>query len=244
MVRNRITASTCCGVMLSLILCACGALPGPPTDRSAAGEPPQQSANYAQLAGEDGRVYRFDPAASRIRIYAFRGGEAARLGHNHVVYPVRFSAQAFVPAHGMNRAQLDLEFRLDELELDAPAERAALGPAFAAVLDEADIARTREHMLGDANLQAVRFPLVRVHALEITGEPPKLAARLQIELHGERHAAWVAVNATCLPERLCLAGALVIRQSDFGIRPYTALGGLLGVQDALVLDFRLVGRGQ
>jgi hypothetical protein len=39
---------------------------------------------------------------------------------------------------------------------------------------------------------------------------------------------------------LCLAGSLVIKQTDFGIRPYTALGGLLGVQDTLVLDFRLV----
>ncbi len=226
---------------LSLLLCACSAVPLPPRDRAATGEQaPQESADYTQLAREEGRVFRFDPAASRIRIYVYRDGAAARAGHNHVVYPVRFNAQAFLPAQGMSGARLDLEFRLDELELDAPAERAAVGPAFAAVIDQDDIARTRQHMLGEENLQAGQFPFVRVHALQIAGEPPKLAAQLQIELHGERRATWVAVDATCLPERLCLAGSLVIKQTDFGIRPYTALGGLLGVQDTLVLDFRLV----
>jgi len=224
-------------VFLSLVLCACGAAPLRPGDRAASEQVSQETADYAQLARGEGRVFRFDPAASRIRIYVYRVG---RVGHNHVVYPVRFNAQAFLPAQGMSRAQLDLEFRLDELELDAPAERAALGPAFASVIDEGDIARTREHMLGEENLQAGQYPVVHVHALQIAGEPPKLAAHLQIELHGERHAAWVAVDATCLPEILCLAGSLVIKQTDFGIRPYTALGGLLGVQDTLVLDFRLV----
>ena len=35
-------------------------------------------------------------------------------------------------------------------------------------------------------------------------------------------------------------GEVVIRQSDFGIQPFTVLGGLLAVQDALVVQFELV----
>src|SRR5882672_2614483 len=131
-------------VFLSLVLCACSAVPLPHGDRPTSSEQaPQESADYAQLARGEGRVFRFDPAASRIRIYVYRGGSAPRVGHNHVVYPARFNAQAFLPAQGMSQARLDLEFRLDELELDAPAERAALGPAFAAVIDRDSIASTR-----------------------------------------------------------------------------------------------------
>ena len=35
-------------------------------------------------------------------------------------------------------------------------------------------------------------------------------------------------------------GEVVIRQSDFGIQPFTVLGGLLAVKDELVVQFELV----
>ena len=44
-----------------------------------------------------------------------------------------------------------------------------------------------------------------------------------------------------LPDRLVVAGAFVLRQSDFGIKPFSVLGGLLAVEDELVVEFRLIG---
>jgi hypothetical protein len=32
---------------------------------------------------------------------------------------------------------------------------------------------------------------------------------------------------------------MVLRQSDFGIKPYTVLGGLLAVDDEVVIEFHL-----
>ena len=125
--------------------------------------------------------------------------------------------------------------------LDLPAERAALGPAFASTLSESSIASTREHMLGQDGLQAERYPLLSIHALEVQGEAPWFSARVAITLHGQMRELQVPLQVSGLPERVQASGSLVLRQSDFGIRPYSALGGLLAVQDDLVVTFSVVG---
>ena len=99
----------------------------------------------------------------------------------------------------------------------------------------------RTHMLGETNLQADRFPLVRVHSLEIAGESPKFAAKVQVEMHGQQQAMWIPLTVEGLPEHLSVAGSFVLRQTDFGVRPYSVLGGFLAVQDEVVIDFKLIG---
>jgi hypothetical protein len=42
-------------------------------------------------------------------------------------------------------------------------------------------------------------------------------------------------------EKLVVEGALVLQQSDFGVKPLSVLGGLLSVQDAVIVEFKLSG---
>lgn len=211
------------------------------TVRGTPQEPGALAAQYAQLGAVGGRVMRLQPDASQIRIYVFRGGRASNLGHNHVVSVPAFEGFFYLPEQGVNGSRFDLEFRLDQLVFDVPSHRAALGPAFAAVLSDAAIAATREHMLGADNMQADRYPLVRIRSLEITGEAPKFAARIAVELHGQTREMLVPLTVTGLPRRVNASGALVLRQSDFGVRPYSVMNGLLAVQDDVVLEFNLLG---
>jgi hypothetical protein len=211
------------------------ALPGQPQD---AGD---LSAQYARLAASGGRVMRLQPAASQIRILVFRAGRAARLGHNHVLTAPGFEGFFYWPEQGPATARFDLVFRLDQLEFDAPAQRAALGPAFATPLSDEAIAGTRAHMLGAENMQADRHPRVSIQALEISGEAPRFAARVAITLHGQTRELLVPLTVSGLPQRVSASGALVLRQSDFGVRPYSVMGGLLAVQDEVLLEFTLVG---
>jgi polyisoprenoid-binding protein YceI len=96
-------------------------------------------------------------------------------------------------------------------------------------------------MLGPDNMQADRYPLVRIHSLEITGEAPKFAARVAIALHGKTREMHIPLSVTGLPQRVNASGSLVLRQSDFGVQPYSVMGGLLAVQDDVLLEFSLVG---
>jgi hypothetical protein len=204
-------------------------------------DPGDLSAQYAPLAAQGGRVMHLHPDASQIRIQVFRAGRAVHLGHNHVISAPQFEGFFYWPAQNLEAARFDLVFRLDQLVFDLPSQRAALGPAFAAVLSEAAIAATREHMLGPDNMQADRYPLVRIHSLEITGEAPKFAARVAIALHGKTREMHIPLSVTGLPQRVNASGSLVLRQSDFGVQPYSVMGGLLAVQDDVLLEFSLVG---
>lgn len=196
---------------------------------------------YRRLGSDGGQVFTLDPAASKVRIYVFRDGRAARLGHNHVLSAPHFKGFAQRAASDASASRFDLEFRLDELEFDLPEHRAGLGPAFASVLSAEAIAGTREHMLGESNMQADRFPVVRIHSLRVRGEAPRYAAEVAVEMHGQLRTLWIALAVSGSPDHLTVAGNFVLRQTDFGIQPYSVAGGLLAVRDEVVVDFVLEG---
>jgi polyisoprenoid-binding protein YceI len=233
-------------VLLALASCASDgrapAATAAPTPASAPAAEAPLAATYAALARDGARVYALDPAASTVRIYVFRDGRAARLGHNHVLSAPKFQGFLAMPATGAADARFDLAFRLDELEIDVPANRAGLGPAFASVLTADAIAGTREHMLGESNLQADRFPVVRIRSLRIVGESPRYAAQVAMDMHGRTREMTVPLKVEGLPDRLSVSGSFVVRQTDFGVAPYSVAGGLLAVKDEVVVDFTLVGR--
>lgn len=235
------------GFVVCTMLCSCSALPpaAPTTDPGAPNglqDAAELASVYAPLRAGPGRVVQLKPDASRIRIYVFRGGRAGHLGHNHVLSAPQFDGFAYLPEAGLSGARLDLVFRLDQLLLDLPAQRAEAGGAFASVPSAAAIEATRANMLGEDNMQAARYPLVRIRTLAVSGEAPRVAARVAVELHGQTRELDVPLNLTGWPEVLQVSGAMVLRQSDFGIRPFSVMNGLLAVQDAVRLEFTLVGQ--
>jgi hypothetical protein len=196
---------------------------------------------YSSLGNAGGKVISLDPQSSVIRIYAFRGGRAAKLAHNHILTAPKFTGFLYLPPGGTSGARFDLEFRLDQLEIDDPVLRSTLGSAFATKLSTADIEGSRKHMLGEENLQSDRFPFVRIHSLEIAGDGIKFAAKVEIEMHGQKREIWIPLSVEGLPEKISVTGSFVLRQTDFGARPYTVLNGLIAVQDEVVVDFKLIG---
>jgi polyisoprenoid-binding protein YceI len=196
---------------------------------------------YSELGRAGGRVFRMAPENSVVQIYAFRAGRAGRLGHNHVLSAPQFTGFFHLPPSGAANGRFDLVFRLDQLEIDNPEYRSTLGPAFSSVPSPEDIESTREHLLGADSLQADRFPFVRIHSLQISGEAPKFAAKVEVQLHGQERQMWIPLDVKGLPDQLSVSGSFVLRQTDFGVQPYSLLGGLLSVQDEVVLDFKLAG---
>lgn len=162
-----------------------------------------------------------------LRILVFRGGTAARLGHNHVVRAADLSVEWPTPGPV-------LRFRLDALDIDPPALRAALGPAFSSAVDDEARAGTRANLL--KALDGAAHPEVVVRTVQQLGEGSRRAVEAEITLHGVTRRQWLVAEVQGRRAR----GELVIRQSDFGIQPFTVLGGLLAVQDALIVQFELL----
>ena len=238
-------------ILLSILVCATlASCASAPTPQSGASKPEavmvavpatDLTQTYAKLRAAGGRVFTLNPKTSQLRMYAFRAGKAAKFGHNHVLSAPEFQGFFSLSPEGPAASRFDLVFRLDQLAFDDLQHRAALGPAFATTISAEDTASTRNNMLGDNNFQAVRFPLLRIQSLQIVGDAPKFAAKIAVELHGQTREMWTPLTVTGLPERLAVQGALVLRQSDFGIKPFSVFGGILAVHDEIVVEFTLVG---
>jgi hypothetical protein len=194
---------------------------------------------FAALSASGGTVMAIVPLQSQIRIYAFRAGRAAQLGHNHVLSVAGLEGYLYLPDAGMASGQFELAFRLNQMEVDRSELREAVGSNFGGALSDSARSGTRDNMLGEFGLQAERFPWVRIRSLEIAGEAPKFAVRVAIELHGQILEQWVPLQVNGLPGSAIVQGSAVVRQTDFGIQPFSVLGGLLAVQDPLVVEFQL-----
>lgn len=215
---------------------------GQPSASAGASAEPELLQQYQGLAAAGGKVIRLDPAQSVVRIYAFRAGPAAKVGHNHVLSAPKFVGFYYSPPPGSGPGRFDLEFRLDELVIDEPGYRATLGAAFATRLSPEAIQGTQDHMLGEDNLQADRYPFVRVKSIEILGESPKFMATVEISMHGQHRQLLVPLTVTGLPDHLEVSGSFAIRQTDFGAKPYSVMGGLIAVLDEVFIEFTLKGK--
>ena len=212
--------------------CAWDAPRLPEADGGAPANFPEQ--HYLQAAARGGRVFRVDPASSRVVIEVRRGGPLARLGHDHVV--ASHDLHGYI-APGEGRA--DLYVALDQLVVDEPELRAEAG--FDTQPTEDDIAGTRRNML-DKVLDADRHPfaIVAVNDNEAGGNRRRL--RVVVTLHGLSRSVETAAQVKTTADEILVTGTFSIEQSQFGIAPFSVLGGAIAVQDRVNITYRINAR--
>jgi len=172
-----------------------------------------------------------DSGASLIAITVRRGGPLARLGHDHVVAARTVEGRVDPAA---NRASL--RFRLDALTVDEAPLRQQAGLDTQPSADA--IAGTRRNMLTRV-LDAERFPWVDV-AIERPAVGGALAT--SVTLHGVTRRYQVPATVVAEGGTVRASGSMSLRQTDFGLVPFSVLGGAMAVQDVLELRFDIVAR--
>ncbi len=187
--------------------------------------------DYAQAAAQGKPVYRIDPARSLVAITVRRGGSLARLGHDHVV--ASHDVQGYV-APDAGRA--DLYIPLSELTVDEPALRTQAGLDTQPVAS--DIAGTRSNML-DKVLDVQHFPFALIH---VSGAATGVRLTVAITLRGVTRQFEVQSQLDSGRGEMNVSGALEFKQSDFGIVPFSILGGAISVQDGMSLRFSIHAR--
>lgn len=216
---------------LLALITACSQPAQETTSLSARNLPPADfpEAVYAQAAAHGQRVLQIDSAHSLLVITVRRGGTLARLGHDHVI--ASHALQGYVqPEQG----RADLFVALDKLSVDEPALRAQAG------LDSqpstADIAATRANMLGKV-LQTSQFPFARIHVQTPPNADGEVTLALDLTLHGVTRSLSVPAQLRDERDGLHITGELSFDQSNFGITPFSILGGAIQVKDRLELRF-------
>jgi hypothetical protein len=223
-----------------LVLGACTPAPRPSEPaRHPAAPPDFPAAPYETGFDSGGQVYRIEPPGSEVRIYVYRGGKLAHLGHNHVISTRTVRGFVWL-ADEFAQSRFDLFVALDSLKVDQPDLRRAAGPGFDTEPSAADIAATRTNMLGERGLDAARFPFVVLAGTPAGGQPPNFSLDVDVEIRGTRRTRSIPVTLRISADRLIISGSFSLRQSAFGVEPFSALGGMLTVQDRVELRFDLL----
>ena len=230
----------CLAALLMLAACQSSA-PAPESLVTGELEWPPLRAAFPPTAGP---IYAVDPAASDVRIYVYRAGTAARLGHNHILSAPRFEGIVQLSSEEARDARFELRVPLAELVIDDPALRAATGGGFAGERSASDIPGTRANMLGPKVLDAQNFPLMRLRSLKVEGDWPVLVAEVEITLRGVTKVQPVLLRVERGDDKLTVRGEFALRTSDYGITPFSALGGIMKVGDAVAVSFEVIASRQ
>lgn len=206
-------------------------LPNHARESAAPASAPVPATASTSAAPDAGAVLKIDSAQSLIAVTVRRGGALARLGHDHVVasHDVTGTVQ---PAQ--NRA--DFQFRLDQMKVDEPDLRRVAGLEKQPSADAVD--GTRTNMLTKV-LDAERYPLVTVHAERGAASDPLDVA---ITLHGVTRSYGIPVDLREAGGVMTVSGTLTLNQTDFGLVPFSVMGGAMAVQDRMELRFTLIAK--
>lgn len=183
--------------------------------------------------------YVLDAGRSDVRFLAYRAGPLASFGHNHVIQAKQLSGDVYL-AQDFRASGFSLSLPVAGFVVDAPEARAVEGPDFAKQPSAADIAGTLEHMLGPDALDAARYPEIHVRSVKLLGPDWGPDATVRIELRGVSRDLSVPISVAREGDSLVVSGGFDLRQSDFGMRPFSFLGGALQVADSLHVRFQLV----
>jgi hypothetical protein len=215
-------------------ICACvSQVPQPVQDKQ------QQPADFAERfyldASERGRsVFRIDPALSIAVIEVRRGGSLARLGHDHVV--ASHDIQGYLaPEEG----RADLYVQLDRLVVDEPELRAESG--FDTHPSTAFIAATRQNML-DKVLEVEQYRFARISVRTADADVGGSPLNVSLTLHGTTRALQVPVAIEKTADEIAVSGRVTLNHTDFGMTPFSILGGAITVQDTVYVRFQIRAR--
>jgi hypothetical protein len=223
--------------LLPTLLCACQPQPQqqmePPRFPEAAPDWPGHDYAAAAAAGSD--VFLLDPHATRIDVIVRRDGPLARFGHDHVVTAQEPEGFLQLDRRGLG-SRADLRFRLDRLAVDSAAARAR--HALDTNPSEADIAGTRKNLMEQV-LDVDRWPWVTLDMMAFEQQQDHYSAIVTIAINGSHYSSRQPFRLRQEAGRAAVEGFLVIRQSELGIEPFSALGGGLRVADPLEIHFRI-----
>src|SRR6266704_5715611 len=220
--------------LLSTVLAGCAPLLRGPAPAPATPPADFPEGYYREALAQGKPVFRVDPAESLIVIEVRRSGSLARLGQDHVVASHEIGGYV-APDEG----RADLYVALGRLAVDEAALRTEAG--FDTQPAESDIEGTRANMLGKV-LEAEKFPFALIRVSGADASQRDVTLSVEITLHGSTRTLQAPARIDADVGEMNVTGRLSFDQTDFGITPYSLLGGAIAVKNGVELRFRIRAR--
>lgn len=187
----------------------------------------------AQTVVSDSQVYALSPA-SRLEVKTAKAGLLSFAGHEHTIRARAFRGRiVFYPAHP-EASHFSITVAAESLEVLTPPDTEEIRKVTAAM--RTDVLAARDYPEITFTSRSVR----------LAGDTLHLTSAFT--LHGVTRDLPVTFRVAIGADTLRAAGSFVIKQTDFGIRPYRGgPGGTVRVGDAVTFTVDVVAlrqRGQ
>lgn len=176
-------------------------------------------------------TYRLGPSTGRLLLRTSRAGLGRRAGHDLTIEATRWSGEAVVVAGAPDRSSVNVTVEAGSLEVRE-------GAGGLKQLTDADKAEIKRTLQGKDLLHTAEHPTFVFRSTRITGTPESFEIAGDLTIKGRTHPA--TVHGKGHGDRL-LRGWAVIRQSTWGIKPYTAFLGALRLADEIRVEFDVAG---
>ena len=205
--------------------------------------PPQPGTSAAPTTAvpAGAREYHVVATDSLLQIMVYRGGAMARLGHNHVIASHQLTGNVYVTDDPFG-TRFDISFPVNELTVDEPGLRAAAGPDFPPSVPESAREGTRGNLLSEALLDGAHFPEIRLRATDVRAAGETYDVGVEVTLKGTTHALRVPVAVKRQDGAIVASGEFPLRQTELGLKPFTAALGALVVLDDMRVRFDVTAR--
>jgi hypothetical protein len=179
--------------------------------------------------------------SSLVVALVYKQGAAAAVAHDHAVQAPHPTGSGVWSATDASLCKIDMSVKVIELAPDAPdiRERAGL---VAAGPSEGQRQEIYDHIIDDYQLWAEKYNTIDFHSTSISGTIGDVKVTGDFTLHGTTKSITVPMKLSQTDDGLRARGKFRILQSDYGIKPFSALFGALSVMDTvdILLDITLV----
>lgn len=184
--------------------------------------------------------YILDKNSSTVRVLAYKQGALHWFGHNHVISHIRIDGELRSNAADLTNNEFTLVLPVADFIVDDVQHRLQSGEAFSSLVNSEDAQATRENMLGHDLLDAASFNKIIITGKLESISSSQAIAHLKIKIKEVSQDLVVPVHLQISATKLISRGRFSVKQSDFGLQPFSLLGGMLAVQDQIDIVFVFV----
>ena len=178
--------------------------------------------------------YRLIPEQSKFTVQAFAEGLFSAFGHDPVLAIKHFTGEMqFVPG-SFESASLKITIKADSIVVsNEVSEKDRLEIEQTMREQVLEIAKYPEIVFVSSNISVTRLAEGRYRA-RIIGD---------LTFHGvTQKNLWITAQVTVSGESLKAQGDFTLKQTDFGIKPFSAAGGTIKLKNELKFSFDMVAR--
>jgi polyisoprenoid-binding protein YceI len=181
------------------------------------------------------RTYTIVASESSFWVFVAKAGLFSAFAHDHEIGVKSFTGKIVLPESGAGGGSLELEVNAASLAvLDKQPSEADKQKIFDSMHKE---------VLESAKFPKIAFKSVSVSDLKQTGaDAYNLTLNGDLTLKGVTRRIAVPVLLTVNAQQLRAVGKYTLKQTDFGIKPYSAAGGAVKVKNEVVVNFNIVAK--